>query len=263
MANVKKKTGKSICIFSGKGGVGKTITTLNLAGIYEMIGKKVLIIDLDLASGNIALCANKPFQKTIYNFVDDYNNNRFHNFNDYVTHYDNFIDILPSPKDPRQASKIDSKYIEIAIDKAEYLYDVVLIDTNHNLNELNLVILDAVTTILFVMNNDPMDLKNMKSLLSIFRDLTKTNYKILLNNSRDPFKKYFTTFDIKSILKENIDYEITSEFYIKNIDAYVMNGSIITLDPKSANVFNKDYTTFIKIAVDMLGKEKGDNYEKN
>ena len=133
MANVKKKTGKSICIFSGKGGVGKTITTLNLAGIYEMIGKKVLIIDLDLASGNIALCANKPFQKTIYNFVDDYNNNRFHNFNDYVTHYDNFIDILPSPKDPRQASKIDSKYIEIAIDKAEYLYDVVLIDilSNH------------------------------------------------------------------------------------------------------------------------------------
>ena len=42
-----------------------------------------------------------------------------------------------------------------------------------------------------------------------------------------------------------------------------MNGSIITLDPKSANVFNKDYTTFMKIAVDMLGKEKGDNYEKN
>ena len=259
----KKKTGKSICIFSGKGGVGKTITALNLAGIYEAIDKKVLIMDLDLSSGNIALCVNKPFQKTIYNFVDDYNNNRFRDFKDYVTHYDEKIDILPCPKDPRQASKIDSKYLEIAIDKAEYLYDVVLIDTNHNLNEANLVILDIVTAILFVMNNDPMDLKNMKSLLSIFRDLNKKNYKILLNNSRDPLKKYFTLFDMKNILKENIDYEITSEFYIKNMDAYVMNGSIITLDTKTPNVFNKDYTTLMKIAVDMLGKEKGDNNEEN
>ena len=260
---MRKKTGKSICVFSGKGGVGKTVFTLNLAGIYQSIGKKVLIMDLDLSSGGISLATNKPYDKNIYNLVDDYNNNRFRNFQDYVTKYNDSIDILASPKDPRQASKIDSKYIEIAIDKAEYLYDVVLIDTNHNLNEINLVILDEVSSILFVMTNDPLDLKNMKSLLSIFRDLTKTNYKILLNNSRDPFKKYFTTFDIKSILKENIDYEITSEFYIKNIDAYVMNGSIITLDPKSANVFNKDYTTFMKIAVDMLGKEKGDNYEKN
>ena len=168
---MKKKTGKSVSLFSGKGGVGKTITTLNLAGIYETLGKKVLIMDLDLSGGNISLCLNTPTNKTIYNFVDDYNNNRFHNFLDYVTKYDDHIDILACPKDPRQASKIDSKYIEIAIDKAEYLYDIVLIDTNHILNELNLVILDAVTEILFVMNNDPMDLKNIKSLLSIFRDL--------------------------------------------------------------------------------------------
>lgn len=259
---MKKKTGKSICLFSGKGGVGKTITTLNLAGIYEAIGKKVLIMDLDLAGGNIALAINKAFDKTIYNFVDDFNNNRFRDFNNYVIHYDNFIDVLPSPKDPRQASKIDSKYIEIAIDKAAYHYDIVLIDTNHNLNEVNLVILDSVTSILFVMNNDPMDLKNMKSLLSIFRDLNKTNYKILLNNSRDPFKKYFTLFDMKNILKAPIDYELSSEFYLKNIDTYVMNGEIITLQPKAANIFNKDYTVLMKIGVDLLGKESVLN-EKN
>jgi len=259
---VKKKTGKSICLFSGKGGVGKTITALNLAGIYETIGKKVLIMDLDLSSGNVSLAINKPFEKTIYNFVDDYNNNRFHNFDDYVTHYDKFIDVLPSPKDPRQASKIDSKYIEIAIDKAEYHYDVVLIDTNHNLTELNLVILDEVTTILFLINNDPMDLKNMKSLLSIFRDLQKTNYKILLYNAKDPYKKYFTLFDMKNILKANIDYEISTEFYLKNIDSYIMNGEIIMLQPKAPNIFNKDYTTMMKIAVDLLGKEE-ENNDKN
>ena len=95
-------------------------------------------------------------------------------------------------------------------------------------------------------------------MLSIFKDLEKTNYKILLNNSRDPFKKYFTMFDIKSIIKSNVDYELTSEFYVKNMDAYVMNGEIVTLQPKAANTFNKDYTTLVKIALDFMGGDKHD-----
>ncbi len=255
---MKKRIGKSLCLFSGKGGVGKTVLALNLAGIYAGIEKKVLLVDLDLSGGGIALATNKPAIKTVYNFVDDYNNNRFKDFNDYVVKYNDYIDILPSPKDPRQATKIDSKYIEILLDKATFHYDVVLIDTNHVLNEINLVVLDAVDSILFVMQNDPMDLKNMKSLLSIFKDLEKTNYKILLNNSRDPFKKYFTMFDIKSIIKSNVDYELTSEFYVKNMDAYVMNGEIVTLQPKAANTFNKDYTTLVKIALDFMGGDKHD-----
>ena len=156
---MKKKIGKSLCLFSGKGGVGKTILTLNLAAVYSQINKHVLIVDLDLSSGGIALATNKVFDKTIYNFVDDYNNNRFKDFNDYVVKYNENIDIMPSPKDPRQASKIDSKYIEILLDKAMFHYDMVLIDTNHNLNELNLVVLDAADNILFVIENDPMDLK--------------------------------------------------------------------------------------------------------
>lgn len=257
---MKKKIGKSLCLFSGKGGVGKTILTLNLAAIYSQINKHVLIVDLDLSGGGIALATNKVFDKTIYNFVDDYNNNRFKDFNDYVVKYNENIDIMPSPKDPRQASKIDSKYIEILLDKAMFHYDMVLIDTNHNLNELNLVVLDAADNILFVIENDPMDLKNMKSLLSIFKDLDKTNYKILLNNSRDPFKKYFTLYDMKTIIKNNIDYEISSEFFLKNMDSYVMNGEIPMLQPKAPNIFNKDYTTMMNLAVSFLG---GDNNEQN
>ena len=56
---MKKKIGKSLCLFSGKGGVGKTILTLNLAAIYSQINKHVLIVDLDLSSGGIALATNK------------------------------------------------------------------------------------------------------------------------------------------------------------------------------------------------------------
>ena len=253
---MSKTKGKSMCIFSSKGGVGKTITTINLAGIFEHLEKKVLIIDLDLSSGGISMALNRPFEKTIFNFVDDYNNNRYEEFKNYAISYDDFIDILPCPKDPRQSNKIDAKYMDILIDKAESNYDIVLIDTNHVLNEMNIFTLDKVDTILFVLTNDPLDLKNMKSLMSIFKDSGITNYKILLNNSRDPYKDYFSLFDIKNIIKANINYTLSSSFYIKNMDSYVMNGEIITLQNKMAITFNKDYETLMTIALDMIDEHE-------
>lgn len=258
---MSRTKGKSLCLFSAKGGVGKTINTINLAGIFSQLEKKVLIIDFDMTGGNIAVTLNKTFVKTVYNFIDDYNNNRYKSFKDYVTTYNDNIDFLAAPKDPRQASKIDSSYVEIVMDKAIHNYDVVLIDTNHNLNELNISILDRVDEILFLLTNDPLDLKNMKSILSIFKDIDLKNYKVLLNNSRDPFKNYFTLYDIKNILKTNIDYTLSSSFFIKNIDTYIMDGKIITLDPKMPNVFNKDYAVYMMIATDLIEESKGDKHE--
>lgn len=258
-----KNKGKTLCIFSAKGGVGKTITTLNLAGIYELLEKKVLIIDLDLSSGGISVALNRQFEKNIFNFVDDYNNNRYQDFKSYTTKYDDFIDILPCPKDPRQANKIESKYIDILIDKASYHYDIVLIDTNHSLDEKNIVTLDKVSNILFVMTNDPLDIKNMKSLISIFQDANLTNYKILLNNSQNPFKNYFSLFDIKNVIKANIDYTLSSSFYIKNIDNYIMNGEIITLQKRMPSIFTKDYNTFMTIALDIFTPEEQKEVKKN
>lgn len=264
---MSRTKGKSMCIFSSKGGVGKTTTAINLAGIYEHLEKKVLLLDLDLSSGGISMALNCPFEKTIFNFVDDYNNNRYKDFKDYITKYDDYIDILPSPKDPRQINKIDSKYIDILIDKAESNYDIVLIDTNHILDEINIITLDKADYILFVLSNDPLDLKNMKSLISILKDSGVTNYKILLNNSRDPYKDYFSLFDIKNIIKANIDYTLTSSFYIKNIDSYIMNGEIITLQKKMPTTFNKEYETFMNIALETIEnkekeeKEEGEDFE--
>lgn len=257
MNNMK---GKSLCLFSAKGGVGKTTTAINLAGIFKLIEKKVLIIDLNLSSGGIGIALNKPSEKSIYNLVDDYENKRHFDFKNYVTKYDDDIDFLASPKDPRQAIKIDSKYMDLIIDKACYNYDIVLIDMNHTLSELNIVTLDKVDSILFLMTNDPMDIKNMKSIISVFRDLDLNNYRVLLNNSVNAYKNYFSLFDMKNVMKANIDYTLSSNFFIKNIDEYIMSGEIITLQKRMPNLFAKEYATFMTIAADLL-KESGDKNE--
>ena len=69
--------GNILCLFGVKGGIGKSILAMNLAGVASNLERKVLIVDADLYGGSIALALNKPVNKTIYNFVDDYNNNRY------------------------------------------------------------------------------------------------------------------------------------------------------------------------------------------
>lgn len=247
--------GKTLCLFSAKGGVGKTVTALNLAGVFESLKKRVLLVDLALYGGGINVALNVVSEKSIYHLADDLNNNRYKDFNSYITKYDEFIDILSAPKDPRMANKIDSKYVELILDRAEAIYDIILIDTNHVLNEINLVALDRVDSILFVITNDPFDLKNMKSIISIFKDLDINKFKILLNNSEDPYKNYFSSYDLKQLLKSNIDYVLSSNMHIKNMDNYIMNGKIVSLDKKIAFLCNKDYKVLVKIAKDNLDKE--------
>lgn len=244
--------GKIISVSSVNGGVGKTTTVLDLAGIYSLMDKKVLIIDMDLYSGGVAVSLDVKNKKDIFMMIDSMANNRFTTLKDYVTPYNRNIDVLACPRDPREAMKIESRFIPTIFDLAKKEYDVVLVDTHHVLDEINLTVMDYSYMTLFVIINDLANFKNMKSLLSIFKDTDKKNYLILLNNSRDTGKDYTSIYDIRTMIDGNIDYTISRNFYIKNIDKYVMNGEILTLN-KSINTFHsKDISNMKKMALDLI-----------
>lgn len=248
---------KVFTITSVKGGVGKTTTLLNLAGIYSRKNKKVLVIDLDLYSGDIASLLNINYDNDIYNLYEDMSNNKFNNLEDYITTYNEQIKVLPAPKDPRRAKKIDSKILNLILYKASLKFDVILIDTNHILTDINLFALDFSDQILYIINNDSMNLKNMKTMVSILNDINKNNYKIILNQSNTKDKDYYNKYDIKNIINKNVNYIIPSNFFIKNIDKLLIAGDILTLND---NIYKK-YKGAIKIldliSTDILKESRG------
>ena len=252
MNSMNQSLGKVVTVSSVKGGVGKTTLTANLAGIYSLLKKKVLIIDLDLYAGGIATILNVDNKKDIYMLVDSISNNRFTSLRDYVCSYNNGIDVLSAPKDPRDVSRIESKYISKILDIAKKEYDVVLVDTHHLLDEMTLVLLDACYMSAFIVTNDLVDLKNMKSLISIFNEANKENYRIVLNNSRDTGRDYISLFDVRNMLKKNVDFTISRNFYIKNIDKYVLKGEILTLNKFINKAYSNDIKNMNKLAVDLI-----------
>lgn len=246
---------KVLTIASVKGGTGKTTTLLNLAGVLSTQKKKTLILDLDVYGGAIALSLNISNDQDIYRLVDDLGSNRFQTIDEYLIQYNDFIDVIPAPKDPRNATKISSKYISVVLSKVLYRYDFILIDTNHFLNDLTLVSLDASDEILYVINNDPIDLKNMATRIAIHKDMEQENYKILLNESIHKERNYFTKTDIKNVIKNKIDYVIPKSFHLKNIDRFILDGNILTLQ-KGITVKHKKTINTYKSIINDLMKEK-------
>jgi len=246
--------GTIITVTSTKGGVGKTINTLNLAGIYSSLGHKTLILDLDLYGGSVATYLNSNNDKTVYNLVEDLANNRYEKMEDYIYSYNENIDIIAAPKDPRMASKIEAKYIPIILNNIVYKYDVILIDTTHLLNEINIVTLDNSDKILYMFTNDTFDIKNTKSFISIMKDVGYKNYYTLLNESIHYNKNYYSLFDIRSLINNNIDFTISKTMHIKDIDRYIIEGKIL-FDNKNLSFNNKkDYDKFKNIALKLIEK---------
>lgn len=246
------KKAKIITISSVKGGVGKTTTALNLAGTYSLLQKKTLILDFDLYSGAIALSLNIDIKTDIYKLAYDMSVNDYKNMDDYILKYNEYIDIIPAPKDPRYANKIETKYINAIIKKVNVKYDVIIIDTTHFLDATNLILFDKSDTILYVMNNSPADLKNLKSMLAIHKDMEKENYAVLLNESNSKLNQMFNNYDIKNIIKNDIDYIIPQTFYNKNINKYVLDGKIMILDKNIRMMNRKTVKVFNQIALDLL-----------
>ena len=243
---------KVITVTSVSGGVGKTTTLLNLAGMYSKLEKKTLIIDLDLYSGDISLCLNINYDKDIYRLYEDLSNKEFEDFDNYTVKYNDYIDVLPSLKDIRYASKIDIKILKLILYKASMKYDVVLIDTNYMLSDINLFALELSNQILYLISNDTMNLKNMKTMLSILNDMNKTNYKIILNESINKDKKYYDKYDIRNIINKSVNYIIPSNFFLKNFDGYILRGEVITLNDKLCSKYKKAIKIFSLIAHDTL-----------
>jgi len=58
-----------ITITSGKGGVGKTTTTINLGVALQSLGKRVIIVDANLSTPNVGLHLGAPIVPISLNHV--------------------------------------------------------------------------------------------------------------------------------------------------------------------------------------------------
>ena len=103
-----------------------------------------------------------------------------------------------------------------------------------------------------------MNLKNMKTMVSILNDMDRNNYKIILNESNNKIKKYYNKYDIRNIINKNVNYIIPDNFFVKNLDRYIIEGKILTLDDQIVKKHKSTIKIFNLIISDILKEGRGE-----
>ncbi|GAB6108482.1 response regulator [Fusibacter bizertensis] len=202
-----------ISFFSGKGGVGKSMLALNMSLIiHEKFNKKLLLIDLDLQFGDIALMVNKQSELTIKEMFDDSPIVNFEDTKPYLYKYKENLDMLFAPKDPESAEYISNEQIKSILEIFKKQYDIIIIDTGVNYSEVTLNALDLSDQIMIVTNLEVTGLKNTKLSLRVMQSLNygEEKVKMIVNMAHDKFgvtkanvQKAFT-YEVLGYIPEDI-----------------------------------------------------------
>ncbi len=122
---------KIIIITSGKGGVGKTTTSINLGAAMNYFGKDVLVIDGNLTTPNIGVHLNSPEVPISLNHVLLGKADPF----EAVYEHESGIKIMPSSLSIKELKKVDSEKFKKFKKDFGKISDYVIIDTAAGLGE--------------------------------------------------------------------------------------------------------------------------------
>lgn len=136
---------RTIAVVSGKGGVGKTATTANLALALKEMGEKVVAVDCDQAASNLSLHLGMQLQqdRTLQDALEEENN-----VLDAITLHRTGLMVMPSSH-MAQEEEIQQDQLERIIDRID---GTILIDAPPGLSDNVHTILDVADEVLIVTN---------------------------------------------------------------------------------------------------------------
>ncbi|GAW92839.1 response regulator [Calderihabitans maritimus] len=168
----KEERGKIIAFFSGKGGVGKTTLATNFAVALARSEKgKVVLVDLDLQFGDIALFLNLDPRRTISGLVQEKDQMDDELMESYLIPHFSGVKILAAPSFPQEAELVSWEDVEQILEYLKEKYQYVIVDTACFFHDINISLLDVADHILLVTARDLASLKNLRSLAEILEQL--------------------------------------------------------------------------------------------
>jgi len=174
---------KTVTLFSGKGGTGKTTLAANLAVVLARKKMKVALVDLDLQFGDISLLFNVNDTRNICDLAEEEEINR-ESLDSCLIHHISGVYILAASPWPQEAEKLSVEQVKATLKTLQESFDCVIIDTAATFNEINLMVLEESDLIMLPARKDIAAIKNIKAVLDILQSLNLENkVQVVLNQA--------------------------------------------------------------------------------
>ena len=180
----QRKTPHSMAITSGKGGVGKTLVTVNLAIQYARKGLKVLLIDADLSLANLDVVLGLTPKHTIQDVLDGRMT-----LDQVALPGPEGITVLPATSGVADLSELSEEQKNILMDHIDHWdadFDVVLVDTGAGVSPNVRFFVLAVERIMVVATPDPASVTDAYALMKVmFTNHRVSHFDLVVNQVKN------------------------------------------------------------------------------
>ncbi|MBS43207.1 MAG: chromosome partitioning protein [Nocardioides sp.] len=182
-----RSLGRVVTVFSPKGGVGKTTMAVNLAlALTDRGARKVCLVDLDLAFGDVAITMQLFPTHSIEQAVGSEDSLDMPMLDGLLTRHQDSLMVLAAPPHPDVRERISPVLIARILRTLKEEFDFVVVDTAPNFDDQVLTALDETDECVIVATLDVPTLKNVKVALETLEMLNiASGHRHLLLNRAD------------------------------------------------------------------------------
>jgi pilus assembly protein CpaE len=225
------EVGPMICVLGPKGGIGKTLTCCNLGISLVEMAKRVVLVDLDLQFGDLALSLGLTPQNTMYDLATAGGSLDAGKVESYLATHSSGMRVLMAPTRPDHASSIKIEFLREVFAVLRGSYDYVILDTPPGFTPEVIASIDASSHVCMVGMLDALSLKNTKLGLETLELMGYDAQRVRLVLNRADSSVGITHNDVLSILGRPPDVLVPSH---RDITRSVNEGTPIVLSHKRA-----------------------------
>ncbi|MSS74921.1 septum site-determining protein MinD [Candidatus Pacearchaeota archaeon] len=215
-----------ITITSGKGGVGKTTTSINLGAALNSFGKEVIILDANLTTPNVGLHLGAPVVPVSLNHVLSGRAK----VGDAIYEHESGMKIIPSSLSIKELKRLNHGKLKDVGKKLRKMADYIIYDSAAGLGEEALASLESGDELIIVTNPEIPAVTDALKTAKVIEQLGKTVRGVIVTRVRG-VKTEMPIQNVRDMLELPIIGVIPED---KNVQAaLILKDALVHTHPKS------------------------------
>jgi pilus assembly protein CpaE len=240
---------RTVLVFSGKGGIGKSVLATNLATALAVGGARVAMVDLNLQYGDLGVLLHLESHPTSIEAVATLGEQITTEMLDSVmATSQEGVRVLLAPSNPELGDLVTAANLETILTQLSLEHDFVVVDSPAHLEERIVGVMQVADHILLVSSFDITSVKDAKTTLRLLQSLgiERERVALVLNQTRPRIS--FPAEEVEKSLRFPV---LSSLPYETRMDESVDNGRPLVLtEPRGG------YSKQLRLIVDHVGRAK-------
>ncbi len=237
-----------IGILSGKGGVAKTTTAVNLSAAMNHFGRDVILMDGNLSTPNVGLHLGAPVVPINLHHVLKGKNH----ITEAMYIHPSGIKIIPAGLSISDLKDVQPEKLKQTLPSLDGLADVVIIDGAAGLGREALSLMNAVKDLIIVTNAELPAIADAMKTIKIAEDLGKNVRGVVISKTGDYGD--ISLSNLRTLLEKPILAIIPNDTAIRH--SLLKKEPVVYSHPKSRSAI-----AYKKLAANLLGHEYNEKAE--